>query len=50
MCQLNLIFVKNSKNKKILKNNKYNYIGKNFKGFSPYIKGFCNCGSFVYCN
>ena len=47
MCQLNLIFVKNSKNKKILKNNEYNYFGDNFKNFSPYVKGFCNCGSFV---
>ena len=47
MCQLNLVFVKNSKNKKILKNNDYNYFGEDFKKFSPYIKGICNCGSFV---
>lgn len=47
MCQLNLVFVKNSKNKKILENNAYNYFGEDFKSFSPYIKGFCNCGSFV---
>ena len=47
MCQLNLIFVKNSKNKKMLKNNEYNYFGEDFKSFSPYVKGFCNCGSFV---
>lgn len=47
MCQLNLIFVKNSKNKKILKNNEYDYFGEDFKNFSPYVKGFCNCGSFV---
>lgn len=47
MCQLNLVFVKNSKNKKILKNNEYDYFGADFKNFSPYIKGFCNCGSSV---
>lgn len=47
MCQLNLVFVKNSKNKKILENNEYNYFGEDFKSFSPYVKGFCNCGSFV---
>jgi len=47
MCQLNLVFVKNIKNKTILKNNEYNYYGKDFKEFSPYIKGICNCGSFV---
>lgn len=47
MCQLNLVFVKNSKNKKILENNEYNYFGEDFKSFSAYIKGPCNCGSFV---
>jgi len=47
MCQLNLVFVKNSTNKKILKNNEYEYFGEDFKSFSPYVKGFCNCGSFV---
>lgn len=47
MCQLNLVFVKNSENKKILKNNEYEYFGEDFKSFSPYVKGFCNCGSFV---
>ena len=47
MCQLNLVFVKNSKNKKILENNEYDYFGDDFKNFSPYVKGFCNCGSFV---
>lgn len=47
MCQLNLVFVKNSKNKKILKNNEYNYFGDDFNNFSPYVKGFCDCGSFV---
>jgi len=47
MCQFNLVFVKNSKNKKILKNNEYNYWGENFNNFSPYIKGYCNCNSFV---
>ena len=47
MCQFNLIFVKNSKNKKILKNNEYNYFGDDFDNFSPYVKGYCNCNSFV---
>lgn len=47
MCQLNLVFVKNSINKEILKNNEYACFGENFKAFSPYVKGFCNCGSFV---
>lgn len=47
MCQYNLIFVKNTKNKKILENNKYNYFGEDFQKFSPYIKGICNCDSFV---
>lgn len=47
MCQLNLIFVKNSINKEILKNNEYEYFGENFKTFFSYVKGFCNCGSFV---
>lgn len=47
MCQYNIIFVENTKNKTILKNNKYNYFGENFKKFSPYVKGICNCGSFV---
>ena len=47
MCQLNLVFVKTSTNKKILKNNEYEYFRKDFKNFSPYVKGFCNCGSFV---
>lgn len=47
MCQLNLVFVKDYINKEILKNNEYEYFGKNFKTFSPYVKGFCNCGSFV---
>ena len=47
MCQLNLVFVKNSENKKILKNNEYEYFGEDFKSFSPYVKGFCNCDSFV---
>lgn len=47
MCQFNLVFVKNSKNKKILKNNEYNYWGKDFQKFSPFVKGYCNCESFV---
>lgn len=47
MCQLNLVFVRNSTNKKILENNEYNYFGDNFENFSSYVKGFCNCGSFV---
>ena len=47
MCQLNLVFVKNLKNKEILKNNEYNSFGDDFNNFSPYLKGFCNCGSFV---
>lgn len=47
MCQLNLVFVKNFKNKKILENNEYHYLGDDFKNFSPYVKGGCNCDSFV---
>ena len=47
MCQLNLVFVKNFKNKKVLENNGYNYFGEDFKSFFPYIKGPCNCDSFV---
>lgn len=47
MCQLNLVFVKNSTNKEILKNNGYECFGENFQTFSSYVKGFCNCGSFV---
>lgn len=47
MCQFNLVFTKNSKNKKILKNNEYNYFGDDFNNFSAYFKGHCNCGSFV---
>jgi len=47
MCQFNLIFVRNSKNKQILKNNEYHRFGKPFENFSPYVKGGCNCGSFV---
>lgn len=47
MCQFNLILVKNDKNKKILENHNYSYLGENIKTFSPYIKGPCNCGSFV---
>lgn len=47
MCQLNLVFVRNSKNKKVLENNEYNYFGDDFENYSPYIKDICNCGSFV---
>lgn len=47
MCQFNLVFVKNAKNKKILKNNEYYSFGDNINNFSPFIKGYCNCGSFV---
>lgn len=47
MCQLNLVFVKNSTNKEILKNNGYECFRENFQTFSSYVKGFCNCGSFV---
>jgi len=47
MCQLNLIFVKNLKNKKILKEQEYDYFKYNFSNYFPYVKGFCNCGSFV---
>lgn len=47
MCQFNLLFVKNAKNKKILKNNEYHCFGNNIYGFFPYAKGFCNCNSFV---
>lgn len=47
MCQFNLVFTKDLKNKKILEINEYNYFGDDFDNFSPYFKGYCNCGSFV---
>lgn len=47
MCQFNLVFVKSSKNKKILKNNEYDCFGDNINNFSPFVKGYCNCDSFV---
>ena len=47
MCQFNLVFVNNSRNKETLENNEYNYFGYNLKNFFAYVKGFCNCESFV---
>lgn len=47
MCQLNLVFVKSSKNKQILENNEYNFFEDVFENFSLYCKGYCDCGSFV---
>lgn len=47
MCQFNLVFVKNVKNKKILKNNGYHRFGDELNNFSPYSKGLCDCNSFV---
>lgn len=47
MCQFNLVFVKDIKNKKLLENAEYRYYGNDINGFSPYIKGYCNCNSFV---
>lgn len=47
MCQFNIVFVKNAKSKKILKESAYHSFGNKFNNFFPYVKGHCNCGSFV---
>lgn len=47
MCKFNVIFVNNSNNEKILEHNEYYRQSWNFKHYFPYIKGVCNCGSFV---
>lgn len=47
MCQFNLVFVNNISNKKLLEENGYVYFGININNYFPYVKGCCNCGSFV---
>lgn len=47
MCQFNLVLVKDIKNKQILENNDYWAFKGNINGFTPFVRGLCNCGSFV---
>jgi len=48
MCQFNLVFVKNEKNKKTLKNEYYDCFNNTvYNGYSGYAQGICNCNSFV---
>lgn len=47
MCKFNVIFVKNLNNKNILEHNEYYRQKWSFKHYFPYIKGICNCDSFI---